>query len=274
MAPRFNAVYEVRSDTHLNLSWGEFYQAQAIDELNIGDGQTRHYRAQMAEHSVLGLQHLVNHAFSIRLDLYKKDYSSVHPRYENLYDDVGVFIREAVGDRIFIDPDRSVAEGFEVGLVYDSRKHFSSWANYTFSKVNDYFDHGYRPRAKDQRHNANFSLNWDYERWNFNLSGLLRSGWPYTPVTLPEEDADPYADPADYNTERLDHYMRFDVRLTHKMQLRNGDYFSYYLEVYNILNTDNECCTRFDSDEEGNRVPAFDTWMPLLPSFGIRYVFK
>ncbi len=272
---RVNAVYDVSPSTQMNLSWGEFYQPQAIDELNLGDGQTEFFPAQVAEHSVVGLKHELNPSFTLRADLYHKDYSSVFPRYENLYENVGVFIKEAVGDRIFLAPDRSVAEGIEIGLSYDNQQRFSSWANYSYSRVDDHFDNDQRPRTKHQRHTANISLNWDCERWNFNISGLLRSGWPYTPVRYSgDSGAQPYMDPADYNTERLSHYMRFDVRIMRNMPLRNGDHFQYYLEVYNILNADNECCTYFDSDDKGNRIPQSDTWLPLLPSFGVRYTFR
>lgn len=65
--------------------------------------------------------------------------------------------------------------------------------------------------------------------------------------------------------------MRFDVRLTRKKTLRNGDLFQYYLEIYNILNSDNECSANFECDDDGNRIPQID---PLLPSFVVLYVFE
>lgn len=270
---RLNAVYDFSFTTQLNMSWGEFYQAQAIDELHIGDDQTEFFSAQVTEHSVIGIRHQLNTSFAARIDIYHKDYSSVFPRYENLYENVGVFIKEAVREQIFLAPDRSVAEGIEIGLTYDNHQHFSGWANYSYSKVDDHFGTNLRPRAKDQRHNANISLNWNYDHWNFNVSGLWRSGWPYTPIRHSATDGEPYIDPTDYNTQRLNHYLRFDVRIMRKKTLSNGDHFQYYLEVYNILNSENECCTYFDSDDDGNRIPQSDSWMPLLPSFGVRYTF-
>lgn len=274
-SPRFNLVYDITPATQISASWGRFYQAQSIDGLRPGDGNEHFFPTQEAEHSILGLRHRLNQNWDFRLDVYQKEYDQVLPRYDNLYENIARYVNEAAADRVFIAPDRATAEGLEAGVNYDSGEHFSAWVNYSYSEVYDYFDNREYPRAWDQRHNANFSLNWEYDTWNFNIAGMFRSGWPVTPFGEGEISGGVVpADVVDYNSERLDHYARIDVRATRKVDLKGGDSFQYYLEIYNLLNAENECCITYETGDSSGEVPEFENWLPLMPSFGIRYQFK
>lgn len=276
-SPRVNLVYDLTDASRINASWGVFRQPQGIDELSPGDGDTMFHPSQEAEHAILGLRHTVNANWDFRLEIYRKDYDQLIPRYENLYEDIERFVNEAADDRIRLAPDRAVAEGAELSINYNSHAHFSAWANYSYSEVNDYFAGEPVPRSWDQRHAANFSLNWERGEWSFNLSGMIRSGWPTTPVVLdsrrPRNDNAVRPDTDRYNTERLDGYSRFDTRLTKSKILKNGDLFQYYIEIYNLLDSENPCCTDYELDYRGEVVPDFENWLPLMPSFGLRYTF-
>lgn len=265
-SPRLNAVLQLTDATTISLSWGDFRQPQAIDELSPGDGDTQFHPDQIAEHHILGVRHTPNSHFKIRLDLYQKDYTQLLPRYENLYANIERFVHEASRDRVAIAPDRAKARGVELGLHYDSHARFSAWANYSYSEVNDYIE-GYKiPRAWDQRHAGNVSLNWDQNDWSFNLTAMFRSGWPTTSRGISAPQSHPAAptpapDFERYQTERLGGYTRIDIRVMKRMALPDGGSFQYYFEIYNLLDTSNPL------NVEG------DSWLPRMPSFGMRFVF-
>lgn len=281
-SPRFNAVYDISDRSQLNFSWGKFYQAQAIDDLYPGDGDTEFHPSQLAEQTNIGLHHSLNDKVSLRMDVYQKKYSQLIPRYENLYPNIEKIVKEASDDRIRIAPEQAKAEGVELGITYNSQKHFSSWANYTYSKVNDSINEKEIARSWDQRNVFNFGFEWQYTEWHFNLSGMIRSGWPTTPSVvdprLPRNNNAVKPDYENYNSERQDGYSRLDMRISRKRQLANGNLLQYYFEVYNLLNSENPCCTKYEAefsgnDPDGKSVPQFENWLPFLPSFGIQYVF-
>ena len=56
--PRVNAAYQLGNSTALRAGWGHFHQVQGIEQLDVQDGDFNFYKAQRAEHMVLGLEHL------------------------------------------------------------------------------------------------------------------------------------------------------------------------------------------------------------------------
>lgn len=281
-SPRFNAVYDMSDKSQINFSWGKFYQAQAIDDLYPGAGDITFHPSQLAEHRNIGLHHSLNPKVELRMDIYQKKYSNLIPRYENLYPNIEKVVNEASDDWIRIAPESALAEGVELGVTYNSQKHFSTWANYTYSKVNDSINDKEIPRSWDQENVFNFGFEWNYTEWHFNLSGMIRSGWPTTPSVVdprqPRNNNAVKPDYENYNSERQDGYSRLDIRISRKHQLSNGNLLQYYFEVYNLLNSENPCCTKYEAefsgnDSEGKTVPQFENWLPFLPSFGVQYIF-
>lgn len=280
-SPRVNLVYDFNEDTSINMSWGRFNQAQDIDALAPGDGDNNFYPSQKAVHTIVGLRHTLNDRLDLRVDVYHKDYNRLLPRYENLYENIGRFVDEATDDRIRIFPESALAKGIELGINYNTHRHFSAWANYSYSEVNDQLTDKTVARLWDQRHAANVSFNWEYGEWSYTLIGMMRSGWPTTPLLVdshrPRNDNAARPDFENYNSERLDGYARFDARITKNRVLENGDLFQYYLEIYNILNANNPCCLEYGADfpegGDSRARPDFDNWLPLMPSFGFRYTF-
>jgi hypothetical protein len=79
------------------------------------------------------------------------------------------------------------------------------------------------------------------------------------------------------NSLRYDDYYRLDARASRDVPLRRGS-LTFFLEVMNLFASDNPCC----GDEFGwsvhpdGSVEVFrstESWMPILPSFGINWIF-
>jgi hypothetical protein len=84
--PRVNLAFDATATTRLRASWGEYQQAQSINELQVEDGVTEFQPTQRADMFVLGLEQALPNHQSLRIEAYRKDYKVLRPRYENLLD--------------------------------------------------------------------------------------------------------------------------------------------------------------------------------------------
>jgi len=282
VSPRVNLVGTLGPHTTLRASWGLYHQAQRLNELQVPDGVTTFYPAQQAEHRLLALEHGFPSGLDLRVEAYQKKLSDVMPHYENLLNPIEI-LPELESDRILVAPDRSEAKGVEVVLRRDGGKRWSWWLSYAWARVEDEIDGEWVPRSWDQPQTATFSLNYrPSARWNFNLSGVYHTGWPTTAVygeLITDEEGgvwvQPYTGPR--NRERLDHYLRFDVRASRDFHLRDG-LLSVYLEVTNLLNRENLARPESFSwwmNSGGDLVLEInnEAFMPMIPSLGLRWTF-
>ena len=115
VAPRLNVLYDLERATRLRASWGRFFQAQGINELQVEDGVDRFLSgaARRPRHCEPGS--LAGAGLDLRIEAYRKDYRHTNPRFENLFNPL-VLLPEIEFDRVMIDPDSARAEGVEVML--------------------------------------------------------------------------------------------------------------------------------------------------------------
>ena len=282
LSPRLNVLYTLGPRTALRASWGSYGQAQRLDELQVSDGMTALQPAQHAEHRLVSLEHSLAGGLDLRLELYQKKLSDVKVRYENLMNPIEI-LPELEGDRIRVAPEQGEAKGVEVVLRRDGGRRLSWWLSYAYSKVEDRIDGEWMPRSWDQPNTVNFSVNYTpRERWNFNISGVYHTGWPTTAV-YGEFVANPDGStrfelwPGPRNRERLDDYLRIDVRASRDIQLRRS-LCSVFLEVSNLFNRDNlgrpESFYFVERPDGSFVVQAdYETFFPVVPSLGIRWTF-
>jgi TonB-dependent receptor-like protein/carboxypeptidase family protein len=277
LSPRVDLVYTPRPGIALRAAWGRFYQPQRPGELQVEDGETRFFPAQLSEHMVLSFEWLVAPRWRLRADAYRKEMSHLRPRYENLFDPIELF-PEGEGDRIRIAPDSAEAKGVELLLQWKGEGRLSGWAGYTRASADDLLGGERIPRSWDQRHAFNFSL--DYggsEPWAVNLAGIYHSGWPTTEVTatqIQNPSGPPTIVPSlgPRNADRYPSYYRLDLRASRTF--RKGDStYTFYAEITNLTNRDNVCCVeefRYLPQPGGpvtvDRVPGF--WLERVPSAG------
>ncbi|HMC82584.1 MAG TPA: TonB-dependent receptor, partial [Candidatus Polarisedimenticolia bacterium] len=104
VSPRLNLVYAPGSRLSLRAAWGLFYQPERANELQVEDGESRFFPAELAEHRLISLEWLLAPHWHLRADAYMKEMSHLRPRYENLFNPIELF-PEGEGDRIRIAPD-------------------------------------------------------------------------------------------------------------------------------------------------------------------------
>ena len=271
LSPRFSFMFRPWENGELRLSAGRYHQSQPIQSLQIEDGITNYWPAQRADQVIVGLRHLFANDLALRTELFHKELRDVRPRFENLYDPLGI-MPELQADRVRLDPTKARAQGLEVSLER-ARGAWNWWAAYTLSRVTDRIEGVDVPRSWDQRHAFQAGFSWHDEYWTFSLAGSVHSGWPTTDLQL---DADDNAVPGPRNALRLPTFAAVDLRLSREFDVRRGTLTAFF-EVSNAFNRSNVCCVDWDVDEDDDEnlilESSRDFWMPLLPAIGVLWEF-
>ena len=280
LSPRVSLMFRSSANTELRLSAGRYYQSQPIQSLQIEDGIDTFWPAQRADQLIAGMRYLTANDISVRVEAFHKEIQKVRPRFENLYDPLGI-LPELQADRVRVEPSQARARGVEISAD-QSAGAWNWWASYTWSKVSDKIDGRSVPRSWDQRHALQGGFGWHDERWDFSAAASVHSGWPTTDLDLVETGVDPdgesiyVAIPGPRNAEKLATFASIDVRLSRRFDVPRGRLLAF-VEVSNVLNRRNVCCVDWDLDEDADGNPflenSLDYWMPLLPAIGILWEF-
>ena len=280
LSPRVSLMFRSSANTELRLSAGRYYQSQPIQSLQIEDGIDTFWPAQRADQLIAGIRYLTPNDISLRVEAFLKEINKVRPRFENLYDPLGI-LPELQADRVRVEPSQARARGVEISADRSAGA-WNWWASYTWSTVTDKIDGRSAPRSWDQRHALQGGFGWHDERWDFSAAASVHSGWPTTGLDLVETGVDPDGEsiytaiPGPRNAEQLATFASVDVRLSRRFEVPRGRLLAF-VEVSNVLNRRNVCCVDWDLDEDANGNPfleySLDYWMPLLPAIGILWEF-
>ena len=273
LTPRLNVRYDLAGGWRVYGSWGEFSQAQRVDEFRSEENQLRPDVASRATHAVTGVAREGDGATSWRAELYDDRWSSVSPYYDNVLGLV-TLLPELQPDRIRIAPLGARSEGIELSTRHALGKQLNLWGTYTLSRAYDVLATGDVARSWDQRQAANFGVAWAHSSLSASLLVGWHSGWPRTSlklVTGPLASAD-YLALGTRNGLRWGDYLSADVHLARSMSLRYGE-FSVWLDAINVTNRANACCTEFEPTAPGAAVPGWanDSWQGRSVNLGLTW---
>ena len=277
VSPRLSLLHEVNSAIDLRLTWGRYHQAQAIQRLQIEDGIDHFFPAQRADHWIVGFQYRSPGDYRLRVEAYIKEYETLRPRFENLFDSLAL-IPELEPDRVRLDPQSARARGLEVTYEYRGAGELNWWLNWTWARASDRINGTDEARSWDQRNALQGGLAWERGPWEIGLAVSLHTGWPITGMTLgydPEDD-EYFPIPGPRNAEQLNTFFSLDFRISRQFNVKYGQ-LSGFFEVTNATNRKNQCCVDYDTDEtEDGTVfldKTYDDWLPILPAIGILWEF-
>ncbi len=274
-SPRAVLMWQPREDTRVRLGWGRYYQAHAINELQVPDGESEYQRAQRATHNVASIEHDLTTALTLRAEFYRKDYEHPFSRHENLLNTV-VVLPELKPDRILIAPDSARAEGAELSMRYESGA-FTGWVAYTHSRVVDRVDGEWLHRSWDQRNYTSGGLSWRGDAWEASLAAVWHRGWPTTAVELATLEPFPLVEVDKRNAENVSNYARVDLRIARRFELGAAGELTAFLEVSNVTKRNNECCVEYQLEDEEVDDVFLDVEprgsLPLVPSLGVLWKF-
>lgn len=275
LSPRVSALYAAAPGTRLRASWGRFYQAQGINELQVEDGIGSYFRAQRADHAILGLEHALGENLELRIEAYLKDYDRPRPRFENLLDPF-VLLPELQVDRTGIAPERARVRGIEILLNHRADPGPAWWLSYTWSRATDRVDGQDIARTWDQTHTVNGGVGWVRGRWDLSVAGTWHTGWPTTAVFPVADGAELVPAPGPRNGERLGPFRSVDFRVNYTLPLARGELLAF-LEVNNVFGFRNECCVSYAFDDTGGGGLVLrrevDHWPRFVPNLGVAWKF-
>ena len=281
LSPRLNLIHAVTPKTELLMSWGRYHQSQGVNDLQIEDGITHFWPAQQADHLIVGIRTLVQDKYSLRIEAFRKDMRQVRPRFENLYNPLGL-IPELQPDRIRLDPSSAESTGLEISIDRTDGP-LTWWASYTLSEATDRIDARDELRSWDQRHAGQGGISWSGDKWDVAFAASVHTGWPATDLEYVQVGVDPGGEPefaaipGPRNELRLETFASLDFRISRRWQLNRGSLLAF-LEISNLTNRRNQCCFDYDLEEDEDTgeeflESSFDYWLPLMPAVGVLWEF-
>ena len=276
-SPRASILYRPDQKTEIRFGWGQDYQAQEVNELQVSDGVTEFFAAQRAEHFVANLKHAFNAGFDLGLTIYRKSFRTIRPRFENSFNTL-TLLPELQFDRIRVNAGRAEALGAEILLTRAAaRGDVLWWFGYAWSRVEDEIGTDKVPRSWDQTHTLKAGLSWQWASWDFSLAGEARTGWPKTtlsgsviPGTGGTQDLQLEVSPR--NSDRFRVFHTLDVRVSRTFDVSRGDLTAFF-EVTNLYDRANPCCTEYSLNPDGSLAGREAHWLPLVPSLGVVWQF-
>ena len=275
-SPRAGILYQPGDSTEVRFGWGQYYQAQEINELQVSDGIADFFPAQHAEHFVLNLRHGFGSGINASVSVYRKSFRSLRPRFENSFNAL-TLLPELQFDRVRIDASGAEAIGAEVTVNQGSSvEDVLWWVSYAWSEVEDATAEGDVKRGWDQTHTVKGGMSWRWGPWNFSAAGEVHTGWPKTVmtgevVTGPGGDV-LVLDVSERNDSRYSVFHAVDVRVSREFDLARGD-LTAFLEITNLYDRANPCCTEYSLLPDGSLHGRESNWLPLVPSLGVVWRF-
>ena len=263
-SPRASLLFRKGDKTEIRIGFGQFYQAQEINELQVSDGVTTFFPAQRARHVVANLKHSFDFGIDLDVSMYRKAFRSLRPRFENVFNSL-TLMPELQFDRVRIDASQAESRGVELMASYGSGdSSLFWWLGYAWSEVEDTTTNGKIQRSWDQRHTGKLGISWRWGQWNFSAAGEVHTGWPKTLLTT------------ERNSSEYSVFHTLDARVSRDFELRRGS-LTAFLEVTNLLDRSNSCCTEY-SIQAGpggtDELLAKDGyWLPIVPSLGVVWRF-
>ncbi len=274
LSPRVNLLYDLSAQTQVRASWGRFFQAQDINELQVEDGIDTFFPAQRADHFILSLEHAFMNGVSARVEAYYKDYDQLRPRFENLFDPL-VLLPELEYDRVEVAASTGHIAGLELLIQDRSAQPWGWWLSYALSRAEETVDSGEIPRSWDQRDTFNGGVSWTQGPWELSLAGTWHTGWPTTPVSLAPGSSTQVLI-GEQNSARLDPFRSLDLRAAYTFEL-GGTRLLTFIELINTLGMKNPCCVEYEVLDTGNGSAelkqSFDYWPRFVPNIGVLWTF-
>lgn len=279
-SPRLSLLYRPNPKTELRLGWGQFSQAQEINELQASDGIDSFFPAQRAEHVVANLTRRFGRDLQVDVSYYRKSFRALRPRFENAFNTLSL-LPEIQFDRYRIDPVSSEAHGAELRIAnVDSGKKMFWWLGYGWSEVRDTLTDSRVLRSWDQSHVVKAGVSWHWGRWDLSAAGEVHTGWPRTELValeIPNPDGTHslQLSTTPLNTGRYSVFHAVDVRASRDFAVRRGE-LTVFVEVSNLYNRANPCCTEYSiaTDASGPTLLEDEAnWLPLVPSLGVVWRF-
>ncbi len=288
-SPRSSVALRLNSTSSLRFAWGRYTQSEGMFSLDVPDGDSTFYPADIAEHRVVGFEHRFNNGIHTRIEAYYRGLGRIRPRYRNLALPLNAFV-EAQPDRTKLIISEETARGVEIYFRTDPSRPLSFWASYAYAKITDHVErYTYNgltidynkdaPGSLDQRHTIYVDVSCKLGRqWRVNAAWQFHTGVPYTNYLIRYDTTNlgviyPYAVLEEPYSSRFPDYHRLDMRISRVVEADFGT-LSFFLEIVNLYNRRNLRAFENYYSCDGTTCVLKKTpyyWFRLLPSLGLSW---
>jgi len=242
-SPRFSVLVQLTARDDLRLSYGGFFQAEGLLDLQVEDGVTEFSPAQRSAHQIVSIEHRFPEAVTLRAEWYHKGTNDVRPRYENLFEPL-VVAPEVRASRILVAPERADADGLELFLSSD--RPVPWWVGVSLANADDTVNGAKVPRSWDQDRALSAGVTWAAGPWTINAAASAHRGWPATEVSVVESSPGEFiAVAGPRNAVRLSNVRKLDFGARRDFTLGSTS-LEFFAEVSNLTNRHNVCCIRYE----------------------------
>jgi hypothetical protein len=253
--PRAALEWSPAATTTLSAAFGRHNQVADNEQIlrDLGNPALLHLRST---HTALGITHKFGKEWSVRGEVYKKEFQDL------------VIADQRLNYR---NGAKGTAEGLELLIKREPTARLSGFASVTLSRarrINEITGERF-PFDYDQPVIVNLVALWKQsERWQYGAKLSYHSGSPYTPIVGTGFYADGRVRPiyGDINSQRLPAYHRLDLRADWKVSPKLTAYF----ELINAYGRKNLAGYNYSPDYK-TREPVYQ--LPTLPSIGVQYTF-
>jgi len=242
-SPRLSVLVQLTSRDDLRLSYGGFFQAEGLLDLQVEDGVTAFSSAQRSAHSIVSIEHRFPETVTVRAEYYHKGTNDVRPRFENLFEPL-IVAPELRASRILVAPERADANGLE--LFLSSELPVPWWVGVSLANADDTVDGVKVPRSWDQARALSAGVTWATGPWTISAAASAHRGWPATELSVVESAVGEFiAVPGPRNAVRLSNVRKLDFGASRDFAL-GPTTLEFFTEISNLTDRNNVCCLRYD----------------------------
>ncbi|MFQ6605528.1 MAG: carboxypeptidase-like regulatory domain-containing protein [Fidelibacterota bacterium] len=273
LSPRLGLTISLSPITSFNLAYGRHFQTPNMLRL-ISDVANRSLRSKYNDQYIVGLEHY-----------FSRDTRGTLEAYWKAYHDLPVSEAELTADpadrsSILVNKGRGKSYGVELFLQKKMARDLFGTFSYSwyraFRRDVRFAEEKYYPQTFDFQHVVSLiggyriplkgvniipldkrnifvrlvakALGWGSDELELSFRYRYVGGKPYTPLTYDHMVQRWYEDPtADYNTERLVAYHRFDIMILWHTNFKRFNVVSYF-DLQNVFNRDNIWDVQWNSD--------------------------
>jgi len=268
---RVNVSYTPNRKTAMKLGLGRHFQAQAINEVVLEDGEDGYFLPESADIALFEWSRQLGSDYVVRAEIYSKKYRQVHPYYENLFSRLELQ-PELLSDRVRVAPTGARSRGIDISLSRKTNA-FDWFVAYSYSDATETIDNQEVPRSWDQKNAIKADFSWRYNNFEFSTLLNYHTGWPTTEII--QNSGFPIV--GERNAERLGDFINLNLKLSYTSRFYRTD-IKYWAQVSNLLERDNECCIAylFELNEQQDFDFSLEEqfWQPRLFNFGVTVYFE
>jgi len=273
LSPRLGVNYALTSLTSLSLAYGRHYQSPNLLYLAF-DSDNKTLKSKYNDQVVMGIEHLFSVDTRGTFEVYWKEYQDIPVNYANTTPD-----SSDVSNRLI---NKGSAKSYGIELFLQKKMAKDLFGTFSYSWYRAFMqdprseEEKLYPQMFDFQHVASIvggyriplkgsnivpiskrnglvrfiakALGWGSDELELSVRYRYVGGKPYTPLQYDHNVQRWYEDPsADYNTERLIAYHRFDLMILWHSNFKKFNLVSYF-DLQNVFNRENIWDLQYNAD--------------------------